>query len=328
MSASPTVTILRDAPSGLAATVAIDRFVDGVAAGGIRITGYPDDDAAAADARALARAMTLKAALAGVRCGGAKTTVRADLLRDRPRALALLGEHVERMGGRLYVGPDYGFTADDRAAVASTTRFVDDEAIAERMAEATAVGVRASLAAALGSERLAGARVAIQGLGKVGAALARLLLGEGAEVAGYDPVAERVAAAGVRAVDERAIFAERWDAVCPCALGGAVDAARAETVRCAALVGAANHLLAEPADAIAGALAARGVVHVPDFLANAGALVLWAEVVLGRRALADAFATVRGIGATARAVLARAADERRTPLAVARAIAGERLAAG
>jgi|SRR5579871_1605701 len=325
MRATVGTTIIQDQASGLDAAIAIDRLVDGVAAGGIRIAAYPDGAAAEADARALARAMTMKAALAGVRCGGAKTTVRADRLRDRRRALALLGAHVERLGGALYVGPDYGFTVEDRASVAAATRFVDDEAIAERMAEATAVGVRASLRAALAADSLAGARVGIQGLGKVGSALMRLLVDEGAEVAGFDVDASRVPA-NVRFVDEESLFRARFDAVAPCALGGAVDLARAESLGCRALVGAANHLLGEPADAVAEALSRRGIAHVPDFLANAGALVLWAEVVLGRRDLDGAMAAVRRIGATAKDVIARAAVEKRTTLAVARAIAEERLA--
>jgi leucine dehydrogenase len=321
----PRLDIVRDEASGLFAAIAVDRRIDGIAAGGIRIRRYPADEAAAADAAALARAMSLKAALAGIRCGGAKVAVRADRLRDRAAALEALGREIEARGGALRVGPDLGFTEADRTAVARATRYIDDPTVAGRTAEATAASVRDCLAAALGAERLAGARIGIQGLGKVGAALARLLLAEGADVVGHDIELGRVEAAGVRPVGERDLFEARLDGLAPCAVGGTIDLERARGLRCRAVVGAANCLLAAPEAEVARALAARGVVHVPDFLANAGALVYWAEVVLAGRGEEEAARAVKRIGKTARRVLVQADAEKRTPFDMALAIAEKRL---
>ncbi len=326
---TPRVDVVRHDASGLVAAVAVDREVSGRSAGGIRIHARPDDDSAANEARSLARAMTRKALLAGVRCGGAKIVVRADRLLDRREALRALGRHVEGRGGALRVGPDLGFTAADRDAVGAETRFIDPPDVAAGMAEATAVGVREAMAAALALRSLDGVRVAIQGLGKVGGALARLLLNEGGIVYGHDVVPALVEAAGVRRIDdERRLFegTEDFDVVAPCAVGQVVDLARARTLRCRVLVGAANDVLAAPEDEVAAALARRGIVHVPDYLANAGALIQWAALVLDGRSRAEAAAAARRIGDTTRAVLARAREERATPWAIAARIVEERLA--
>ncbi|MBI2901194.1 MAG: Glu/Leu/Phe/Val dehydrogenase [Planctomycetes bacterium] len=321
--AVPGVTTLRDDATGLVAAVAVDRLVDGRAAGGIRLRSYPDESSLRDDAVSLARAMTRKCAIAGIRCGGAKTVVWADRLRDRRAALGILGRHVETLGGALYAGPDFGFTDDDRDAMAATTRYVDSPHVSAGLGEATALGVREALAAALGTGSLAGTRIAIQGLGKVGGALARVLRAEGVRVYGHDTLPDRVSEAGAEPIDERRVFEGDWDAVAPCALGGAIDLRRAAVLRCRAVVGGANDLLAPPEEEVARVLAARGIVHVPDVVANAGALIHWATLVLAGGTPGDAGAAVRRIGGTARRILDRARAEHRTPWEVVRAMAEE-----
>ena len=325
MESSPRVHLLRHPGSGLFAAVAVERTVGGVAAGGIRLHRYADEAAVIAEAQGVARAMTWSAAEAGVPCGGAKTVVRLDGLRDRPAALAELGRFVEAQGGALYVGPDVGFTEEDRAAVASTTRYVDAPDVALGMAEATAHGVRQAIAAALAVATTAGLPVAIQGLGNVGCALGAILRHEGAQVAGYDVDPQR--GGELPRLDEAALWGEPHDGVAPCALGGAIDLPRAATIRCRALVGAANRLLAPPEEAVAALLARRGIVHIPDYIANAGALILWAERVLHRRSQAAALVAVGRIGETTRELLARAAREHLTPWSAAHRLVEERLAA-
>src|SRR5262249_53231010 len=118
------IDLVTDEPTGLFAAVAVEREVGGVAAGGIRIKPYETEAAALGDVAALARAMSVKGALAGVPCGGAKVVVRAERLRDRAGALEILGRVVEARGGHLYVGPDFGFTDADREAVARGTHYV------------------------------------------------------------------------------------------------------------------------------------------------------------------------------------------------------------
>lgn len=250
----------------------------GPAFGGIRCRRYADLAAAIDDALQLARAMTMKCAIAGLPAGGAKTVILDRDGLDRAAAYRLVGRHVEAMRGRYYTGPDLGTGADDLRVVAAQTRFCasPDAGGPGDLAASTARGVLAALratAAAIGRE-LAGLHVAVQGLGAVGLPLARALAAAGARltVADLDPDRGRQAAAfGAEVVDAAAVLEVDCDLLAPCAAGGVLDLDRARRLAAAAVCGAANNVCAD-ADAEA-LLHARGVVVAPDFVANAGALV-------------------------------------------------------
>ena len=164
---------------------------------------------------------------------------------------------------------------------------------------------------------LRGARVHVQGLGEVGARVAVALAGRGADVAGWDVDAgarERAAASGIAVVDAPDLLVRPCDVAVPCALGGAVDDAVARELRCRVLVGAANNLLARPG--LASRLAERGIVHVPDFVANAGGVVRGALAHLGHP---DPDAEVDAIGERTARLLDEAARRGVTPMEAARA---------
>src|SRR5688500_7461036 len=79
------VVLWRDARSGLEAILVIDDVTLGPAAGGVRTKEYLGPNEALADAAALARAMTLKCALAGLQAGGGKCVVLDHAGLDRAR---------------------------------------------------------------------------------------------------------------------------------------------------------------------------------------------------------------------------------------------------
>ena len=72
---------VEDDACGLLAFIVIDDTSLGPAAGGIRTRSYASESEAVADARALARAMTYKCALAGLPAGGGKGVV---MVREGP----------------------------------------------------------------------------------------------------------------------------------------------------------------------------------------------------------------------------------------------------
>jgi leucine dehydrogenase len=72
--------------------------------------------------------------------------------------------------------------------------------------------------------------------------------------------------------------------------------------------GGANNPFAD--DSCADALHARGILYVPDFLANAGALIRGASDRLGQSDLAEE--RMEALGETAREILDRARTERRS----------------
>ena len=166
----------------------------------------------------------------------------------------------------------------------------------------------------------------MQGLGNVGRHVVDLLLAAGAEVLVADLDDARVAAAvaaGAVAVPADEILTADVDVLCPCAAGGVIDEPLVDRLKARLVVGAANNVLA--ADEVAGALAERGIVHVPDFVANAGGLMACEAELRGTDE--GLLERVDGIADTALAVLQRDAGSRRGTVAVAVAMAQDRLAA-
>ncbi len=301
----------------------------GPAHGGIRRWPYADLAAAERDVVALARAMTWKCALADVPAGGGKAVIvdRPDL--DRRAAYRAVGRVVEQLGGAFFTGPDVNTTAADLAEVAAVTRYVatDGDDGPGDLAAATAEGVLAALLAL--AERLRapveGLRCVVAGLGAVGFGLCERLAARGAQLAVFDLQPERTAAAvdalGARALAAEEVLATEADIFAPCALGGVVTEQVAQSLPVRGVCGAANNVFAD--EAAAAAAHGRGLLVVPDFVANAGALIqgaLW-----NLRGERVDRARLHGIGDTVREVLDRAAAADRPPLALALELAQARV---
>jgi leucine dehydrogenase len=241
----------------------------------VRTYAYPSWQAAVADAQALARSMTLKCAIAGLDAGGAKTVVLDHPGLDRREAFARLGGFIEDLGGRYLTAGDVGTTGEDLRNMARGTRHVvtDHHGIAEATAQTVVNGMRAC--ATLKNRSLSGLRVAVQGCGGIGAAVARLLGGLGADLTLADPAPGKAEALaeelGAKVVDPRGVLALDADIVAPCALGGSIDAATVTGLRAWAICGGANNQLAD--DGAEDLLRARGVLYVPDFLASSGGVI-------------------------------------------------------
>ncbi len=308
------VLAVQDEMSGLRAWIALHHTRRGPAYGGIRVWRYRDEEDALRDALRLSRAMTYKCVLAGVPGGGAKTVVLADRLIDRPSAMAALGRHVESLGGAYRAGPDVGFTRADEEAFSRHTRWLAHRQGAglrpagEATAEGALHGIREALAFVDGRRDLEGITVALQGLGNVGLHLARMLLAAGARVLGADPdprAARQAAHLGVELVDPGRITEVQADVFSPCALGGTLHDLTIQRLRARIVAGCANNVLARPEHA--RLLHERGILFVPDFVLNAGALIEGSG--FERTGRTDWKRELRRIGQTVTAVLERARSQ-------------------
>ena len=104
------------------------------------------------------------------------------------------------------------------------------------------------------------------------------------------------------------------DYIAPAALGAVLNDATIPCLRCRVVCGGANNQLAEARhDA---ALAVRGIVFVPDYLANAGGVIDFHQETIDDQPDA-VLASVARIGAITRDVLRCAAASGATPLSVA-----------
>lgn len=321
-----------DAASGLRGIVAIHSTALGPAFGGCRIYPYADAGAALRDALRLSRAMTSKCAIAEVPYGGGKSVILADPRRDKGEALLrAFGRLVESLGGRYIAADDVGTSLADLAVVRRETQHTaGTTASAMAPLPVTAYGVLSAITAAarvaLGADSLAGLRIAVQGLGNVGGPLCQLLHAAGARLIVSDLDAARTVEAirryGASLADASEIYAAPADILAPCALGGVLNGSTIPLIRARLVCGGANNQLATRADA--DALAARGIVYVPDYLVGAGGVIDFAQERIDDRPEA-VLAAVARIGTITSQVLSEAVASGLTPLAVADARVQQRL---
>ncbi len=315
-----------DAPSGLRAIIAIDDLTLGPAAGGVRTMAYPDVEAALRDASDLARAMTLKCALGGLDAGGGKAVVLAHEGLDRARAFEVLGARIEELDGLFRTAGDLGTTAADLEAMAKRTQYVHTEEVDLSAAVARGLLRCVEACAETRGVDVENLRVAVQGVGSIGAAVCRALADVGAELTIADIDAEAAAAlaplVNAKTADPETILEQDVDILCPCAVGGVLTEEVVSEVRAWGVVPGANNVLAS--DAAGLALHQRGVLLVPDVIASAGAVVdgIGRTVML----LDDRTLLIDRLGETAREVLSRSAESDVPASEVARKLARERIA--
>jgi leucine dehydrogenase len=331
-----------DAGSGMRAIIAIHSTARGPAAGGCRMWNYASEQAAIDDALRLSRAMSYKNAIADLELGGGKCVIVGESHTDKTPALfEAVGDAVEQLSGRYWAAEDVGVTTDDLATVRRRTAFVagleghpaasgDPSGVAaEGVFRGIGLCVRRSL-----NRDLRGVRVAIQGAGHVGAALAAKLAAAGAELFIADPdealAWEVKTRTGAEIVAPGAIFDAPVDVFAPCAVGGTITTENLARLRARIIAGGANNPLA---NAEAGrAIWEKGLIYAPDFVINGGGIINVAGEI---RALAagTAFdpAWVEGklarLMQTLEEVLERSLRERRPTQDVAGEMARERLRA-
>lgn len=325
------VSYFTDGAAGLRAIVAIHRTGPlGVAGGGCRVWPYVSETAALRDALRLSRAMTYKLALAELPAGGAKMVAIGDPRRVSEAMLLAIGRAVDRLGGRFVVAGDIGVGASELSTIARATIWVsrdDDDAAAT--AYGVLVGLRAAARRRLGHDDVGRLRVAVQGLGRVGAELCARLAAAGARlwVSDLDQGRCEHARARWRAtpVPPEVIVDQEVDVFAPCALGDVIDAPTVARLRCRVVAGSANNQLADAA--LADALARRDILWAPDIAINAGGAIGAASHVSRDDGGASLRARLDGIGARLDAIFERAARERTTPLVAAERTARERFVA-
>ncbi|MBK4990788.1 Leu/Phe/Val dehydrogenase [Pseudomonas sp. S36] len=322
--------LFNDPQTGLKAVVAIHNERLGPAMGGCRYLPYADDESAMTDAIALAQGMSYKAALAGLPLGGGKAVVmRNPHVENRAALFQALGRFIDTLQGRFVVAVDSGTSTLDMDCIAQGTPHVTSTTACGDPSPHAALGVfaglRATSYARLGSCNLEGLRVAIQGLGNVGYALAEQLHAAGAEllVSDLDPGRVRLAVEQLDAhpVAHDALASTPCDIFAPCAVGPVLNGHSVMQLRCAAVAGAANNQLTNLQ--VADQLEARGILYAPDYVINAGGLIHVALTHAGESSAAIA-AHIARIPARLTEVFGHAQAEKRSPARVAQTLA-ERL---
>jgi leucine dehydrogenase len=278
------VVFCHDRDVGLKAIIAIHDSTLGPGTGGCRMYPYSSEDAAVEDVLRLSRGMTYKAAISGLKLGGAKAVIIGDPKSVKsPALLRRFGQFVQSLNGRYITAKDVGINAQDLMEVSRETSHILGIEGAENSSgdpsPLTAWGVyngmQACAEAVYGSKSLRGKVVALQGLGSVSQYLLGYLLKDGAKIIACDvdrQVIEKAKAKGpIEIVDPEKIIDQACDVFSPSALGGIINEQSMPRLKCKIVAGAANNQLLTDNDGVA--LMKRGIVYAPDYAINAGGLI-------------------------------------------------------
>jgi len=309
------VVHIHEPSASLRAIVVIDNTACGRAIGGVRMA----PDVGLEECFRLARAMTMKNAAAGLPHGGGKSVIVGD-----PKMAAADKERLVRaFAGAIrdlvdYVpGPDMGtdercmaWVKDEINRAAGLPRELGGIPLDEVGATGYGIMIAATVAEAQGYVTLKGARLAIQGFGAVGKHTARFLAEKGALlVAASDSqgtvidregidVARLVAwkqeghslrdYPGGRKAGPDAVIDAECDIWVPAARPDVIRKENVDRLKARLVLQGANIPMTTEAEA---SLHRRGVMNVPDFIANAGGVICAAVEIRGGTA-ADAFRSI------------------------------------
>jgi len=291
------VVHVREPAIGLSAVLVVDNVARGPALGGLRMA----PDVTVEECARLARAMTLKNSAAGLAHGGGKSVLAGDPrmpAADKERLIRAFA-HALRNESDYIFGPDMGtdegcmaWVKDETGRASGLPAEIGGIPLDEF--GATGWGLRhcAEVAAPFAKLALAGARVAVQGFGAVGKHAARFLAERGAILVAasdssgtvHEPKGLDVAAlialkqAGKtvldcpqgRKLDRDAILDAECDIWIPAARPDVVREDNVARLRAKLVLQGANIPFTPGAEK---ALAAKGVLVMPDFIANAGGVI-------------------------------------------------------
>jgi leucine dehydrogenase len=329
-----TLHFIVDPETGLKAVVAIHSSKKGPALGGCRYLAYVDEESAIEDALRLAQNMSYKAVLAGLPFGGGKAVImRPAHVPNRAALFESFGRFIETLDGRYITAVDSGTSSADMDCIAQCTQHVTSTTEAGDPSPHTAMGVfagiRTTALARLGSDNLEGLRVAVQGLGHVGYALAEQLHAAGAELLVSDLDSGKVHLAmeqlGAHPIACEALLSTPCDILAPCGLGAILNSHSVAQLRCAAVAGAANNQLSSLQ--VADHLENRGILYAPDYVINSGGLI-YVSLQHQGEALGTITAHLSRIGLRLTEVFAHAQAEKRSPARVADMLAERLLSVG
>ncbi len=323
------VVCRHDKPTGTWIFVCLHNDKLGAPTGGSRMKVYPELRDALEDGMRLSEGMTYKWAGVGINAGGGKCVLALERpLEGEERAglLARYGELIQSLGGRFRTGEDLGITTDDMKIVGRSTDYVqgfrDGEKINPSPFTAKGVynGIRAALGAVYDSDSPNGRSILVQGVGNVGASLARLLAEDGARILVNDLDETRAAALadelGGEAVGDDTLFSTECDVYAPCAIGATLNQTTIPQLACKIVAGSANNQLAKGGDG--ARLLERGIVYAPDYIINAGGALSFALLEQGVTADADLLDRMGTIGETVGEIVSESLRDGSQPVDVAR----------
>ncbi len=276
------IQFIYDRETGLKGVIAIHKGgFKNPTFGATRLWRYKTEFDALKDALRLSKTMSYKSALAGLNYGGSKavlmSTQHANSI-SRKAFFKKYAEFVNLLSGRFVTGADLGVEEADVRLMSSVSPHI--VGLRYDPVKYTALGVYYSikicLKAVFGKKSLQGKTFAIQGLGKTGIELLKLIYFNAGKIYVSDISSARVLCIKqkfpkVEIVKPAEIHKQKVDVFSPCALGNAINFKNISSLSCRIIAGSANSQLEDKE--VGEVLHKRGILYAPDYVINAGGLI-------------------------------------------------------
>ena len=273
-----------DKDLGLKAIIGIHDTTLGPSIGGTRMWNYSTEEKGLKDVLRLSKAMSLKSSLAGLNAGGGKAVIIGDLKLKNQNFIKKYASFINDINGKYWTAQDVNISSQDMIWMKDVTPFVvgmpEEQGGLGDSSHPTAYGVYLGMKAAskfvYGTDSLEGKKIALQGIGKVGAKLIEYLTKENANIYVSDINKEILKNITdkykLKAFKNSELYSMELDIFSPCALGAILNSESIKKLKCKIVAGAANNQLED--DKIHDIeLKEKNIIYVPDFLINAGGVI-------------------------------------------------------
>jgi len=338
---------LHSSRTGIRAIVVVDNTALGPSIGGVRVSPSVDRG----ELLRLARTMTLKNSIAGIPHGGGKAGIIADPNDPRKEQYFRIFAKQIRHLYEYIPGPDMGsneeamaWVYDEIERAVGLPEEIGGIPLDKLGATGFGLSVCAEAASPSAGITLKGARVAIQGFGSVGKAAAGFLSEKGAVIVAvsdtggtiYNPngldyqelikikasrksVTDYADGSAKKAED---IFSLDVDILVPAATPDVIHKGNVDLVKARLILQGANIPVTKEAEET---LYRKGILCIPDFIANAGGVIM-AAMEHARKGEQDAFGAIAArIKTNTSLILEKSENEKILPRQAAVAIARERV---
>jgi len=327
----------------------VDNVAAGPSIGGLRMA----PDVTVQECFRLARAMTLKNAAAGLQHGGGKSVMVGDpkMPRDHKEAMVRAFAKALEMETHYIFGPDMGtdencmaWIKDEIGRAVGLPRAIGGIPLDELGATAAGLAAAAAVSIDYCDFNLQGARLVVQGFGSVGMHAARLLADKGvilvavadSEGALHNPdgldvnklIAHKQAGESIntfgsgQVLDRDAVSFLESDIWIPAARPDVITMENVDRFKAKLILQGANIPITEDAERL---LEERGVINVPDFIANAGGVICAAMEFAGKTQSGAFKAIDEKVSNNTREVLERVKRDGGTSREAGKKLAAERL---
>lgn len=261
--------------------IAIHRKNKGLSSfGATRLWNYKSNKDALKDSLRLSKLMSYKSALAGLPYGGAKAVIIKPKGKfSREKLFEAYALELNKLKGIFVTGTDVGLTIKDLDYMKKYTKYL--VGYNSNPEKGTALGVKNSLDSALEylykNKSCSSYSYSIQGVGKVGFELLKILIDSGVRnifIADIDKKKVKEILTDypfVKAVDTNQIHNQEVDIYCPCAMSGSLNGKTIKDLKCKIIVGSANNQLTDMS--VGSELHKRGILYCPDYVINSGGLI-------------------------------------------------------